>query len=120
MTTVVDPSGIPIPVYNRSGQTVDFFAVTGGTSVITPITSFSQNTICVCTVTGSGTPLTEGLELPASADIGDVVQVCQDAAFSRQFTIYAPTGETINTYPSSPVGQSQRFIKVSPTSWVAA
>jgi hypothetical protein len=36
MTTVIDPSGTPIPVYNKSGQTIDFYTVTGGSSTITP------------------------------------------------------------------------------------
>jgi hypothetical protein len=121
MTTVKDASGLsPEIFYNRSGQTIEFFSVVGGTGTIAPVTSFSGKTICFCNVSGSVTPMPEGLELPVNAEVGDVVQVCQDAAFSRQFTVYAPVGESINTYPSFPVGQSLQFIKVSATDWVVA
>lgn len=112
MTTVVDPGGTPIPVYNKSGTTI--VTVVGSTSGSpTVIPTFSGWTVAV-TTSGSG----DAYRLPATADIGDVVEL--HAADTNAQDLYAPSGETIRGQASiglSSLGNSGIFRKFSSTQW---
>lgn len=129
MTTVRDPSGTPVPAYNRSGTTiVDVSAAGAGTTgatprdAATPIPAASGVTIALCTVDDSS-PGGFGVSLPPNADVGDIVEVyaLNGGAFGH-LSVYCVSGETINGSNSvTPKGMTPsagvRFRKVAPTEW---
>lgn len=117
MTTVSNPSSSPVPVYNRSGTTIEKFNVSSGSGIQT-VVAFSGHTIVVANVT---TPMStsDALLLPSGSEIGDVVEFLA-AAWATPFYVIAPVGENINTYANFPVSQSARFIKVDATTWLFA
>lgn len=113
MVTVVDPGGTPIPVYNRSGETI--VQVSGGSPANpTPIPSFSGVTVAVTTHSASG----DHYRLPSGAEVGDVAEICSADGVNQD--VVAPAGETIRGQGSialAPMGGSGRFRKFSSTQW---
>lgn len=113
MTTVIDPGGTPVPVYNRSGTTIVQLA---GDHPSTPtvIPAISGWTV-VITITGAGG---DSYRLPAGAEIGDIVEL--HAADANAQDLFAPSGETIRGQSSiglSSMGGSGLFRKFSATQW---
>ena len=84
MTTVIDPTRTPIPVYNRSGTTI--VEVSGGSSP-TPIPHISGTTIVLLDMSTGNK-----VELPANAEIGDTIEVYRTSGSPGD--AYTPTGET--------------------------
>ena len=133
MTTVVDPSGTPVPVYNRSGTTI--VTVNGGPTVSstagsaigddgTPIPSVSQTTIVLAVSAPYDGHHNIVFRLPADAEIGDVVEVYR---FSGENPVVFPNaGEAIGSLAASTgtntgVGvsaASASFRKISSTQWM--
>lgn len=117
MTTVLDPSGTPIPIYNNSGTTISFISGNGtgqgsGTVIDTP----SFVTVIVIACTGSNYAAT----LPAGVDIGSIVEAY--ATGDHAANVFPPSGSSIGARPTNSevvvsVDYGRRFRKVSATSW---
>lgn len=118
MTTVVDPSGTPAPFYNRSGTTIELITAgpTNTPFAPTPIVQYAGTTVVL--VTSSST--NDGVELPAGADVGDLVEIhCVAGGYG--LTVYRPSGDTLhgatNIQKNIPDSGSRVFRKVSTTDW---
>lgn len=114
MTTIIDPSGSPSPVYNRSGTTV-MTVVANGTTLgsATPIPYYSGETIV--RIEASDDPRHTAVVLPDDAEIGDTVEAY---ATGYPAAVFAPTGTTIITSTQKQVtDDGARFRKVSATRW---
>lgn len=122
MTTVVDPGGAPIPVYNRSGMTIDTITPTGVTQgTAAPIATYASHTVLVAfSAMGGGLAVL----LPSAAEIGDVVEIHGQA--NQTFDVYPESGAAIdngsaNTPVSGlPAGYTPYHImlrKVTTTNW---
>jgi hypothetical protein len=113
MVTVVDPTGTPVPVYNRSGTTI--VSLTGSSGTPTPIPHLGGTTVVL---TNRGTPSGDAYELPSNAEIGDVVQIF--AADNNGPDAYAASGDVIlpNLGSRSMTASGGFFRKVSANGWV--
>jgi hypothetical protein len=137
MTTVVDPTGTPAIVYNRSGTTIA--TVVGGTTS-TPsfpignegidIPRLSETTVVLGnTVPNSGNDVV--FRLPTDAEIGDIVEVYYLGGGSQTPWVFPQVGDQIipssesstgtNSAAGFNIGQpfGSRFRKVSSSTWVA-
>lgn len=94
MTTIVDPSGTPSVIYNRSGTTVVDLVGNGSTQGgATSIPRSSGVTIALVDATAGNTSVV----LPDDAQIGDVVEVYSLNDFnSSAADVFPPSGERIN------------------------
>lgn len=119
MTTVIDPAGSPIAIFNKSGTAVLDLAINVGPSEpIISIPHFAGKTIARISSTSIGSPENGGVELPAAAEIGDAVEVAYITSGSPgTLRVYAPAGETIDGAASQTVGGFVRFTKISGTDW---
>ncbi len=94
MTTIIDPSGTPIPVYNRGGITIVEVTANGVTTgSATEVPAVSGHTVVLVTTTSSPTDQS-AVRLPSGAEIGDVVElyhVNNDA----HIIVFPPTGERL-------------------------
>lgn len=111
MTTVVDPTGTPAPVYNKSGTTIVSVEAghappPSGPPVPEPIPHQSERTISVVDLTNNEE---NAVELPSGADVGDVVEVYHSGETLLQ--VMAPSGETIDTTSGA------LFRKTDATTW---
>lgn len=115
MTTIVDPSGSPSVVYNRSGTTIIPVTASGTTQgAATEIPNISGEQVIMVTVS-SGSHY--AVKLNASADIGTVVEVYQ-ASGPVAFHVFAPTSQSINGDTGADItGIGVRFRKVASTDW---
>lgn len=117
MTTVIDPAGTPVPVFNRSGKAiVDVAPAYGGASVAIP--NACGHVIARVTPTGSPGSGVPQVDLPSSASIGDVVEVHPIA----QTTVWvnAPSGELFlngNALEFAPQSQGRAFRKIDVSLW---
>lgn len=128
MTTVTDPGGTPVPVYNRSGTTLVALNAAnvnvGGTpssnpSDYAPITRYSGWTVALAT-TGN---FTSGVRLPDDAEVGDLVEVHCVLGTATSLLVIAASGDTISA--GSPnfvtitvnVAAGKLFRKTSATNW---
>jgi hypothetical protein len=121
MTTVVDPSGTPVPVYNRGGTTIASLAAAGSTQGdAAQIQHVAGYTVVLVTVTDTA----RAIELPAGAEVGDVVEVHIASTAGTGVLIFPPNGESLLTgNTSATVGQSSGgllFRKVGQTSWAVS
>lgn len=111
MTTVVDPSGTPEPIYNRSGTTIS--ELTAGTTspfAPAPIVRHTGTTIVLVTTVSSGDQTY--VTLPDDADVGDVVEVhCMGAV---GVNVLVPTGGPLDIVGAAP-NHSIVFRKISAT-----
>lgn len=125
MTTIIDPAGTPIPVYNRDGVTVvDIAPDAGSPSTPTPVPHVSKGTICRVTpvrpVPNQGNnPI---VVLPGNAEIGDWVELHGiPGEEALGFNVVAASGEAINQ--TSPVsgnsGEALFFRKIDTALWGA-
>ena len=112
MTTIVDPSGTPVPIYNRDGTTLS--SITGDGSVAPTIQHFSKWDIVLFTaVTG---PQGNQLNMPSGTDIGDLIEV--HALTAAQVVLIPASGETITGSSSgADVPGDGLLRKVSSTDW---
>lgn len=96
MTTVIDPAGTPVAVFNKSGTAViDMTISTGDGQPDVAIPYFAGDTIVRVNATFiSGNAAVGGVVLPEDAQIGDHVQIA--SVGSASFNYIAPTGETID------------------------
>lgn len=114
MTTVVDPTGTPVPVYNRGGMTI-VFLIGGDESPPTPIPHVSGHTVVVTTPGMDG----NNYELPTNAEIGDVVEIRGNGVDVR-----AAVGESVRGAAggggggATGVGFGTTFRKISATEWI--
>ena len=95
MTTVIDPAGTPIVVYSRSGKTIYDLEVPVVDPVVpVAIARYSETTVVIID-TEEGNPR-PSVELPADAEIGDVVEIYvkDDVSNTDTVTIVPPAGET--------------------------
>ena len=98
MTTVVDPSGTPSPVYNKSGTTVIEMAATGlNQAGAAPIVALSGHTVVLATPSAdeNGDHTGDGVALPSAAVIGDVVEV-YIGTVNLFVKVYPPSGNNLN------------------------
>jgi hypothetical protein len=143
MTTIIDPTGTPTIVYNRSGTTIVSLLggltpnKTGGFSPIgnegVDIPRLSETTVLLATTnTVFDGPNVSGrnevFRLPSGADVGDIVEiylVSNDSGSGPM--IFPQIGEQILPKPVSdgtnPAAVSNassecRFRKISSTTWV--
>lgn len=118
MTTVIDPSGSPVAIFNKSGiSIVDMPINMGPGEPLVPIPHFSGHTIVRAFVTQAGSPADGGLELPTNAEIGDLVEVDNLNIMANSPPIYAPSGENINFVASIPATTGARLRKITATDW---
>jgi hypothetical protein len=116
MTTVVDPSGTPQPIFNRSGVTiVDVVATSGAPAAPIP----HQSGYTIARLTTSGTSPAPEAELPASAEVGDVVEV--HYLTNALLLIAPPSAESFASFGglTEPIngGESATFRKIDPATW---
>lgn len=106
MTTVVDPAGAPIPIFNKSGTALITLAAAGTTQgAAAAIPHFAGEIVVLATVGPSDT----AIALPVDAEIGDKVEVhCITA--SQGVKVFPPSGDTISE-PSS--GDGSLMVNVS-------
>jgi len=106
MATIIDPLGTIDVVYNLSGTVL--IPVTGGLisggaqgTVVgndgTAIPHLAGVTIAVITATNVSGALHSAVKLPASADVGDVVEIYSDPSSTADVVIMPPNGEAIGT-----------------------
>jgi hypothetical protein len=124
MTTVIDPAGSPIPVFNRSGKTiVEVTDSRDGSGSPLQLTQYSEQTYYEIAFTypggGVGTPK---VELPSNAEIGDEIII--NFTLPASMNVIAAVGETImvdagtTLTPSSPLSANAfRAIRRNSTSW---
>lgn len=109
MTTVVDPSGTPAPVYNRSGTTLDDINAAGlvrtGATAIQAMSAHSVVVARTWVEPGGGGPGIDirhrAIVLPSGADIGDVVEVYPGTrngfpSTNQPLLVFPPSGDEIN------------------------
>jgi hypothetical protein len=111
MTTVVDPSGTSVPVYNRSGATITEMTA-GTTSPFSPapIVRYTGLTIALVTAISSGDQTY--ITLPDDADVGDLVEVhCMSAT---GVNVLVPTGGPLDIVGVA-TNHSVVFRKISET-----
>ena len=91
MTTVIDPAGTPIPVFNKNGATMVNVTPNGTVRLgATEIPNLSGLTIALVDTDVSNT----AVKLPSNGDIGDVIEVyCLNG--SHDVKIYAPDSQYI-------------------------
>ena len=122
MTTIVDPNGTPIPVYNRGGVTIQTITANGttfgsGTQVVSP------SGHAVVSVITSANPDTAFI-LPVGADIGDVVECYPERStfdVSHLPRAFPATGDTIlqGSISSLQIPQFGGFFrKITSTDWI--
>lgn len=105
MTAVVSPGGTPLniaaTVLNQDLATVDTIAAAGSTqATATAIPRFGQITILQVTRTIGG----QGVILPSTAEVGDIVELYVPASGGGSFNIYPQSGGAIsNNGTDSPV-----------------
>ncbi len=91
MTTVIDPNGTPVPVYNKSGTTIQNITANGTTQGSgTVISAPSACTAVLVTVTSGGG---DAVVLPNSIDIGNVVEIYATGAYDTQ--VFPASGHSI-------------------------
>lgn len=115
MVTVSDPSGTPVPVYSRSGTTIATLAASGTTQGAAAVISrFAGETVVVASVSVGNTAVL----LPASAEVGDIVEVYSDDP-NIGILIFCPGSETFvfggNSVSSGSLGN--RLRKVTSSTW---
>lgn len=140
MTTVIDPLGTPIAIFNRSGIAIiplDGGLVPGGTTAAgvgndgTVIPQLAQTTIAIVLTSITGDGWKTIITLSEDAQIGDVVEVYLAPGSTTSGAIFPPVGQAIdnmsvstgtNTGVSSAVDDStgRRFRKISATLWMQA
>lgn len=88
MPTIIDPDGTPVVIYNREDVTVA--SITAAPSTPTAIPHHSRYTIVrVGLPTGNW-----GVQLPADAEVGDVVELYAQA--NNTLVVYPDSGSQIN------------------------
>jgi hypothetical protein len=115
--TVVDPTGSPSPIYNRSGTTVVNMAAghaTSGTpqSFATVIPVSSGHTIAIVTLTNNEQ---NAVSLP-SGEVGDVVEVYLASAVTTLIVV-SPSGQSIVPTSTPSLSNGAIFRKVSSAVW---
>lgn len=117
MTTVIDPAGTPAPVFNRSGLAiVDVAPAFGGASAVIP--GGFGHVIARVAPTGSPSAGIAQVDLPASAEIGDVVEV--HGLYQGSTWVNAPTGELFingNALEFAPQSMGRAFQKIDTAIW---
>jgi len=136
MTTVVSPASSPIPVYNRSGETI--VSLTGGNvSSGNPIGNdgvsiprYSGRTVALMTPQSGADGFVGVVVLPSDAEIGDVVEVfcVAESSGSGMVAVFPPvsssigvlsasTGTDSSSYSAVQIGQGRIYRLVSSTNW---
>lgn len=95
MTTVVDPLGTPVPIFNRGGLAIIEVDAVGDTPTSGPIIpAFCGHLIAVITSTENN----YAVRLPTDAEVGDLIEVYLDpsSAFGAA-VVWSQTGEGIGT-----------------------
>jgi hypothetical protein len=102
MTTVIDPAGTPIPVFNKNGATIVSVTPNGTVrSGATEIPNLSGLTIALVDPDASNT----AVKLPSNGDIGDVIEVyC--LSDSHDVKIYSPDSQYIGAGASAVNGDA--------------
>lgn len=90
MTTVVSPGSSPVPVYNKSGVTIDSITAAASPSP-TQIARYAGTTVVLV---DNGGDTNNQVQLPV-ADIGDVVELYAIAP-SSGFHVAADSGSSFN------------------------
>lgn len=117
MTTVIDPAGTPVPVYNRSGTTIVEITATAATPTpVYPIAAASGHTVALVDVPNPGGFGPPDIELPGGADTGDVVEAYVTGA---SVNFVAASGDTlVAANPSVDANKGAWFRKTSATVWM--
>jgi len=117
MTTVVDPSGSPVVIFNRSGTAI-VTVTAGGTSqgTATAIPRVCGITVAVATYGA----MTSNLRLPDDAEVGDCVEVHMEGD-GPAVQVYPESGATINgNSANTSVGMLHAiFRKTAAATWFA-
>lgn len=123
MTTIIDPAGTPIPVYNRSGTTIIELVCPATTpQTVVSITSVSQTTVIFAEAVIDPMEQPPAVELPTGAQIGDVVEIFvkNTTGGSEQVIVLPPAGQTLS---DAQVGVAKNFgkyfRKLTSTAWGA-
>lgn len=120
MTTVIDPAGTPVPVYNRSGKTIVSLSDSrDGTDPALMLVQHSERTFYEIAFTypggGSGTPIAE---LPNGADVGDEIYI--HFTLSASMDVVPASGDTLRlgtSTPSNVSGSAIHCIKIASNAW---
>ena len=121
MTTVVDPLGTPVPIFNRSGTAIVRLTGAGTSSTSGPvIPAICGRVVALIDCTAGN----YASQLSPNAEIGDIAEVYVDRVSTMGGEVFAPSGETINSQstPSSigiSAGGGVVFRKVSATEWMS-
>lgn len=119
MSTILNPSTTPAPVYNREGRTIETVTAAGNSAAnATPIVQYAQTTIIKVLQGPTGSA---GVLLPAGSDEGSVVEMYADIGNTLQTHVFPASGETLiiqsASVPSNIIQDFMRFRKVSATEW---
>ncbi len=86
MTAIIDPNGTPVPVYSKSGTTIQNITANGTTQGSGTVISAPSEWTVILATTSVGN---DAIVLPDSTDIGNVVEV------------YANGSYDVNVFPAS-------------------
>jgi len=114
---IVDPAVSPTYVDNSFADcTISNLTATGTDAAsAAPVIRYCSHTIIILSTTGSS----QGIILPSSAMIGDIIEFHPTYGLSAATYLYPPSGGTINAGPSVNVGASPNLMVrcVAPSTW---
>lgn len=111
MTTVVDPLGTPVIIYNRSG--VAIVEIEAANSPVEVVPRVCGHMVVLVTTTQSSSHV----QLPSDAEIGDVVEVHLVNETHVKVFMDTPSGESIIFTGEVHHGTGCLFRKLSSTLW---
>jgi hypothetical protein len=112
--TVVSPGSSPVPVYNRSGVTVDSLAATGtdkagGASIV----RYAGTTVVVVSTSTDN----NAVVLPTDAETGDVVEVFTSGSPLSVFVFAGGSDAILGVSTYVIVSSGASFRKIADGSW---
>lgn len=118
MVTVIDPSGTPVPVYNRGGMTIAEMNASQS-SPAPQISAVASHTIVVLTTLSNSVNL---VQMPSGCDIGDLVEfyVRDETGAEGAANLYPAAGESILGQSGggfSTAGDGTVLRKITATQW---
>ena len=119
MTTIIDPLGTPVVIFNRGGTAiVSFTAVrqAGSPPPADPIPNVAGHIIAYIEADDNsiGQPW---VSLPSGSDVGDICEVYANSLGTGDLSVFAPSGETLDGGSTVSVSVGGYFRKITATLW---
>lgn len=92
MTTVLDPFGSPVVIFNKTGLSIFEVSANGNDGTNPAVISSVSSVMVVNIILNSGNT---DVELPDNADIGDTIEMYSDGGGAR---IYPASGDSIEGF----------------------